>query len=82
MATARSIAIRRDEAQQRLMAAATVLAGRLGIAVPAVPHHREPEILRAMEMETAAELVESVVRVLMEQAPASAAVPISRKKAT
>lgn len=77
MASASSIAIRRSEAQARLLAAAAEVGALLGIEVPEWPVHRNPEIARAMETETAAELLEAVARALNEVPPAPAAVFVS-----
>lgn len=79
MATASSIAIRRAAAQERLLAAAGELAGLLGVDVPAWPTSKQPEIARAMELETAAGLLEDVATALKMIPPAPAAVSGSAK---
>ena len=74
MASASSIAIRRSEAQARLLAAAAEMGAALGVAVPEWPAHKNPEIARAMELETAAGLLEDVARALKKNPPAPAVV--------
>lgn len=71
------MAIRRSEAQARLLAAAAAVSELLGVPAPEWPTHREPEIARALEMETAAGLLEEVARALREIPPAPAAVSVS-----
>lgn len=79
MASAKSVAIRRNEALDRLQAAAATLGERLGVAVPDLrPVHRDPDIARAMEIEAVAGLLETVVSSLpVPVAPATA--PASKK---
>lgn len=74
MASASSIAIRRSEAQARLLAAAAEMGATLGVQVPEWPVHKNPEIARAMELETAAGVLEDVARALKKIPPAPAAV--------
>ena len=74
MATAVSIAIRRNAAQERLLAAAAELVDLLGVDAPVWPVHKQPEIARAMELETAAGMLEDVARALKTIPPAPAAV--------
>jgi hypothetical protein len=73
MATASSIAIRRNAAQERLLAAAAELGVVLGVAVPEWPVHKQPEIARAMELETAAGVLEAVAIALKKIPPAAPA---------
>lgn len=73
MASPKSVAIRRNEALDRLQAAAVALSERLGVAVPDLrPANRDPDIARAMELEAVAGLLENIVSSL--PAPASPSV--------
>ena len=51
MASAKSMAIRRSEAQARLLAAAAAVSELLGVPAPEWPTHREPEIARALQIQ-------------------------------
>lgn len=80
MASAKSVAIRRNEALDRLQAAAATLGERLGVAVPDLrPVHRDPDIARAMEIEAVAGLLENVVSSLPAAPAAPATAPASKK---
>lgn len=59
MATAVSIAIRRDAAQARIQAAAQALAKRNGMGeVDLAPRHKQPDIQNAMTLEGVADFLE------------------------
>lgn len=80
MATAKSTSIRHSNALERLTSAADALAELLDVGATEVPRHKDIAVQRAMEMETAADLLESVVRSLRKKAVASAVVPTSTRK--
>lgn len=70
MASASSIAIRTSQAQARLLAAAEDISRLTGAPALEWPRHKDPDILRALEIETAAALLESAVAALSVPAPA------------
>lgn len=80
MASASSIAIRVSAAQARLLAAAEEISRLSGGSAPEWPRHKDPDILRALEMETAAGLLEDAARALKMIPPAPAAVSVSGKR--
>lgn len=62
MATAVSIAIRRDAAQARIQAASIELAAKYGVEVgDPPPRHKQPEIQAAMWLEWSAGILERMV---------------------
>jgi len=62
MATAVSIAIRRDAAQVRIQAASMALATQHGMgAVDLAPRHKQPDIQAAMTLEAVADFLEALV---------------------
>ena len=62
MATAVSIAIRRDDAQQRIQAASIELAAKYGVGEADLsPRHKQPEIQNVMVLEAVADFLERLV---------------------
>lgn len=79
MATAVSIAIRRDAAQQRIQAAAITLAERYDVGeVDLAPRHKQPAIQEVMTLEAVVDFLEAVAN----QVPEAAAVAEPSKPAT
>lgn len=62
MATAVSIAIRRDAAQARIQAASIELAAKYGVeSSDLAPRHKQPEIQNALVLEAVADFLERMV---------------------
>jgi len=62
MATAVSIAIRRDDAQARIQAASIELAAKYGVGEADLsPRHKQPEIQNVMALEAVAAFLERLV---------------------
>lgn len=62
MATAVSIAIRRDAAQERIQAASIELAAKYGVEPDrSTPRHKQPEIQNALVLEAVADFLERMV---------------------
>jgi len=62
MATAVSIAIRRDAAQERIQAASIELAAKYGVeSSDLAPRHKQPEIQNVMVLEAVAAFLERLV---------------------
>lgn len=70
MATAVSIAIRRDAAQARIQAAALALAAARGMdAVDLTPRHKQPDIQAVMGLEAVADFLEGLAAGEAKPAP-------------
>ncbi len=62
MATAASIAIRRDAAQERIQAASIELAAKYGVGEADLsPRHKQPDIQNVMVLEAVASFLERLV---------------------
>jgi hypothetical protein len=73
MATASSIAIRRDAAQERIQAASIELAAKYGVGEADLsPRHKQPAIEEVLRMEAIASFLEQ----LAEAAP----IPVKKRK--
>lgn len=76
MASAKAVAIRRNEAMDRLQAAAAALGKGLGVDVPDLrPVHKDPDIGRAMEIEAVASFLEDAAAAVTATAQVSPTLP-------
>ena len=79
MATAVSIAIRRDAAQERIQAASIELAAKNGVeSSDLAPRHKQPEIQNVMVLEAVASFLERLVA--QPVAPIHVAPPLAQAK--
>ena len=79
MATAASIAIRRDAAQERIQAASIELAAKYGVeSSDLAPRHKQPEIQNVMVLEAVASFLERLVA--QPVAPIHVAPPLAQAK--